>query len=77
MAAVAVLLALYSLTVLAKRNAIWALAIFVGSATAMILPAHVVIAVLGLVGIGCVWTVRIAQSFLATRRLPNVVARVA
>ena len=72
MAAVAVLLAMYGLAVLGGRRATWALAAFVGSAAAMILPAHVVIAVLALVGVGSVWAIRIAQSLLATRRLPVV-----
>jgi len=70
--AVAVLLAMYGLAVLGRRQATWALACFVGSATALILPAHIVIAVLALVGIGSVWTVRIARSLAATRRLPVV-----
>jgi hypothetical protein len=72
LAAVAVLLALYSLVVLAGRRASWPLAIFVGSAAALILPAHVVIAGLALVGVGSVWTIRVGQSLIATRRLPAV-----
>ena len=50
MAAVAALLALYGLAVLGRRTPAWALAVFAGTAVAMILPAHIVIAVLGLVG---------------------------
>jgi hypothetical protein len=72
LATVAALLALYSLVVLAKRDATWALAIFVGSATTFILPAHIVIALLGLVGLGSVWGIRIARSLIATRRFPQV-----
>ncbi len=75
LAAVAGLLALYCLAGLGDRRATWALATFVGSAAALILPAHIAIAVLALVGVGSVWTIRIAQSLAATRRLP-VVARV-
>ena len=37
-----------------------------------LLPAHIVIAVLVLVGVGSVWAVRIGQSLLTTRRLPVV-----
>ena len=54
LAAVAVLLALYGLAVLGGRQATWALAVFAGSAVALILPAHIVIALLGLVGVGFV-----------------------
>ena len=50
----------------------WALAAFVGTAAAVILPAHIVIAVLAAVGVGSVWAIRIGQSLLATRRLPVV-----
>jgi hypothetical protein len=72
LATVAALLALYSLTVLGKRNATWTLAAFVGSATALIVPAHIVIALLGLVGVGSVWTIRIAHSLIGTQRFPEV-----
>ena len=72
LAAVAVLLAMYGLAVLGRRRASWALAVFVGSAAALILPAHIVIAMLALVGVGSVWAIRIAQSLAATRRLPVV-----
>jgi hypothetical protein len=70
LAAVAVLLAMYSLAVLGRRRASWALSCFVGSAAALILPAHIVIAVLALVGVGSVWTTRVVQSLVDTRRLP-------
>ena len=72
LAAVAVLLALYGVAVLGTREPSWALAGFVASAAAFTLPAHIVIAVLGLVGVGSVWTSRIVQPVLATRRLPVV-----
>ena len=38
----------------------------------MILPAHVVIALLAIVGIGSVWAIRIGRSVLVDRRLPPV-----
>jgi len=72
LAALAVLLAMYALTVLGKKDATWALAAFVGSTAALILPAHIVIAVLALVGVGSVAALRIGQSLWATRRLPVV-----
>ena len=72
LAVAAVLLVLYSLAVLGRRQASWALATFVGSTAALIVPAHVVIALLALVGVGSVWTMRIVQSRVATRRLPEV-----
>ena len=72
LAAVAVLFALYCLAVLGTRRPTWPLAGFVGSAAAFILPAHVVIALLALVGVGSVWAIRIVRSLLATHRLPAV-----
>ena len=72
LAAVAVLFALYALTVLGNKTTTWAVATFVGSAAAMIVPAHVVIALLAVVGVGSVWAIRIGQSLIATRRLPEV-----
>ena len=72
LAAVAVLLGLYNLTVLGSRNATWAVAAFVGSSAALIVPAHLVVAILAFVGIGSVWAIRIVRSFMATRRLPAV-----
>ncbi len=41
-----------AVALLRQRASTWALAAFVGSAVAFILPAHIVIAVLGLVGVG-------------------------
>jgi len=72
LAAVAVLLALYSLAGLGDRQSTWALAAFVGCAASLILPAHIAIAVLALVGVGSVWTIRIMQSLAVTRRFPVV-----
>jgi hypothetical protein len=70
--AVAVLLALCGLAVLGARPSTWTLAFFAGSAAASILPAHIAIALLALIGVGSVGTVRVVQSLLATRRLPAV-----
>ena len=72
LAAVAILLAMYSLAVLSTTRSTWALPAFVGSAAALILPAHIAIALLTLVGVGSVWTIRIVQSLVAARRLPVV-----
>jgi hypothetical protein len=68
LAAVAVLFGFYSLAVLGRLKPTWPLACFVGSAVALILPAHIVIALLGLIGVGSVWTTRIAYSLLPARR---------
>lgn len=56
--AVAVLLALHCLVALRARAMPWALATFVGSAVAFILPAHIALAVLALLGGGSAWGVR-------------------
>ena len=72
LAAVAVLFALYLLAVMGPLRPSWPLACFAGSAFAFILPAHIVIALLAIVGVGAVWTIRIGRSLLATRRLPTV-----
>jgi hypothetical protein len=58
--------------VLGGQEASWPLAIFAASATALLVPAHVEIALLGLVGVGVVWAFRTAQSLAGTRRLPAV-----
>ena len=72
LSAVAVLLALYTVQVLASRKASWALAAFVGSAVAFILPAHIAIAALALAGSGAVLAILIGHALVATHRLPNV-----
>jgi hypothetical protein len=72
MGAVGALLAMYVVTVLGDRRPTWTLAIFVGSAVAFILPAHVVIAVLALVGAGGMFAVRLVTALLASRHLPAV-----
>ena len=68
LAAVAVLFGLYSLAMLGKLRPTWPTACFVGCAVALILPAHIVIALLGLIGVGAVWAKRIGFSLLAARR---------
>ena len=72
--AVAALLAIYCVAELSSRKESWALAGFVGAAVALILPAHVAVALLVLVGAGGVWTIRIIQTVVATRRLPIVLS---
>ena len=68
----AILLVLYSLVVLGGRLPSWALACFSGSCIAFVLPAHVVIAFLALVGVASVLIVHIARSLKATRRVPTI-----
>src|SRR4051794_6559703 len=72
LAAVAVLFAMYGLATLGGRKVEWPLAVFAASAVAMIVPAHVVIAVLGTIGLGSVWAVRVVRSLFAAHRLPEV-----
>jgi hypothetical protein len=72
LSAVAVLLALYSLAVLGRRDATWGLATFVGTAIAYILPAHIAVALLVMLGMASVWAFRSWQSMLTTRRMPIV-----
>ena len=72
LAAVAVLLAMYGLTVLTDRPPTWALAGFVGTTFALLLPAHLILALLAIVGVGAAVTVHAARSLRAARRLPAV-----
>ena len=72
LASVAVLLALYDVAVLGTRSPTWALAGFVGSAAALILPAHIVIALLGLVGVASVWALRLGRAVLIKGELPGM-----
>ncbi len=69
--AVAGLLALYALVVLGRRAATWALAAFVGSVVAFILPAHIAIAVLAFVGVAILGGIGLLRSLMA-RHLPIV-----
>jgi hypothetical protein len=73
LSAVAVLLALYGVTVLGSRDASWPLAGYVASVVAFILPAHIAVALLALVGTFAVWAIRITRSILAAR-MPTVSA---
>ena len=70
--AVAVPLVLYSAIVLQARRPTPALAVFVGTSAAFTLPAHIVVALLALIGAGSVAAFRIAQALAGTRRLPTV-----
>jgi hypothetical protein len=72
LAAVAVLLALYLLAVLDTRRTTWPLATLAGCAIALIFPAHIVVALLGLVGVATVWAIRIGRSLLSTGRPSSV-----
>jgi len=72
LAAVAVLLGLYSMTTLRSRNATWAISTFVGTSTAMILPAHLVVAILAFVGTASVWAIRVVRSSVTGQRRPRV-----
>jgi hypothetical protein len=74
LATVAALLAIYCLAVLSARRDSWALAAFAGSAFALIVPAHLLIAGLAIVGVGGVWTIRMVQALRTTGRLPAVPA---
>ena len=67
MGAVAVLFCLYCIAALRGREITWPVATFVGSATAFILPAHIAVALLALVGIGSIVAVRVAR-WLAGQR---------
>ena len=71
LAAVAVLLAMNGAAVLGERKATWELAGFLGSATAFILPAHVLIAVLACIGVGSAGGLRILQSLIVRHRPPS------
>lgn len=72
LAPVAVLFAWYALLVLDSRPQTWSLACFVGTAIAFVLPEHIVIAILGLVGLGTAWTIGIGRSLMTTGSLPPV-----
>ena len=70
LAAVAVFLALYGVLVLGHRRPSWALATFSGTGAALILPAHIILALLALLGVGIVWVKRMVQS-VTTRQFPG------
>ena len=71
LAAVAAPIAMYSMAVLDTRQPTWPLACFIGSAAALLLPTHLVIAVLGLIGGATVGAIRIVRSVRATSHLPS------
>ena len=72
MGAVAAIHAMYLRTALRRREPTWGLATFVGSAVAFILPAHIAIAILGLVGVAGVGSIRILRSLITAKRLPTM-----
>ena len=72
LAAVTALLSVYCLWVLMERPESWALAVFVGSTFTRLLPAHLLIAGLGVVGLGAVWMMRVLPALRRTGRLPVV-----
>ena len=72
LAAVAVLLALYSVVVLNKRRPSWALAIFVGCVMVAILPAHIALALQAAVAVGTILALLIGHSLIVGRRMPAV-----
>ena len=72
LAPIPLLLALYGLAVLRVRTPDWSLTTFAGTAATSILPAHIVIAVLALVGVGVAWAIRLVGAMVTTRRLPSV-----
>ena len=72
LAVVSALLSIYCLWVLAERQESWALAVFVGSTFTRLVPAHPLIAGLGVIGLGAIWTMRILPSLRTTGRLPAV-----
>jgi hypothetical protein len=71
-ASVAVLLAMFVLATVGRRPPSWPLAAFVGSAIALILPAHLAVGMLAVVGAGSVWAIRDGRALLTSRRLPVV-----
>ena len=72
MGAAAALLAMYSLAVLPSRQATWGLAVFVGTAAAFIVPAHIAIAVLGVVGVAAGGGFWVFLSLATRRSLPQL-----
>ena len=72
LAAVAVLFALYSLTVFDRQTSPWSVIVFIGTAAAVTVPAHLIVALLGIIGIGSVSIIRVGQSIATTGRLPAV-----
>ncbi len=71
LAAVAVLCVIHALAIQSTLQPSWTLAVFLGSAVAFVLPAHIIVALLGLVGLGVPVAIRIGGSLVATRRPPS------
>lgn len=71
LAAVAVLVVIHALAIQHTLGSGWPLPLFLGSATAFVLPAHIVIALLGLIGLGVAVAYHVAQSVLTNHRLPT------
>jgi hypothetical protein len=74
LAAVAVLGVIYVFSIEHALGPSWALAAFVGTAAAFVLPAHIILALLGLAAIAVPVALRIGQSLLKERRLPSASA---
>jgi hypothetical protein len=72
LAAVGVLLGMHSIIVTSSRPPTWARAVFVGSIFAAVLASHLVIAALGLLGIGAVWLYGALRDVRETGRLRAV-----
>ena len=72
LAAVSVLLGIYSLAVLSARPATWSLAVFVGSTVAFVVPAHILLAILAVIGVVAASAVRAGQVLASTGRIPRV-----
>ena len=67
--ALAASMALYHVAVLPRAANSWAFAIWVGSSTAFLLPAHLALAILAFVGIGAICVARVVRSGRSQRRL--------
>lgn len=67
---IAALLGLYILAGHSNRQPSWARSVFSGGVIASILPAHVVIATLALVGVGSVVTINLARSLALRKEWP-------
>lgn len=74
LAAIAVLCVMYALAIQGSLRPSWPLAAFLGSVVAFVLPAHIVMALLGLVGLGVPVAIRVGQSLITTHRLPSAYA---
>jgi hypothetical protein len=72
LAALSVLLGLYAVSVVGDGPPTWGLAIFAGTAAALILPAHIVIGVLALVGVAGAATVAILSKIIRSGSYPVV-----